>query len=105
MKPCKCFFFQKEVPFLGKLATTEGIAVDPNKVKALTNWPIPTYPREVESFLGFANYHQTHIKENTHIASPLYGLTGPKETFHCEDKHQQAFDTLVEALVCAPVLA
>ena len=30
MKPHKCFFFQKEVPFLGKLATTEGIAIGPN---------------------------------------------------------------------------
>ena len=105
MKPRKCVFFQKEVPFLGKLATTEGIAVDPNKVKAVTNWPIPTYRREVESFLGFVNYHRTHIKEYAHIASPLYGLTGPKATFHWEDKHQQAFDALVEALVCAPVLA
>ena len=105
MKPRKCFFFQKEVPFLGKLATTEGIAIDPNKVKAVTNWPIPTCRREVESFLGFANYHRTHIKEYAHIASPLYGLTGPKATFHWEDKHQQAFDALVEALVCAPVLA
>ena len=105
MKPRKCFFFQKEVPFLGKLATTEGIAVDPNKVKAVTNWPIPTCQREVESFLGFANYHRTHIKEYAHIASPLYGLTGPKATFHWEDKHQKAFDALVEALVCAPVLA
>ena len=105
MKPRKCFFFQKEVPFLAKLATTEGIAVDPNKVKAVTNWPIPTCQREVESFLGFANYHQTHIKEYAHIAGPLYGLTGPKATFHWEDKHQQAFDALVEALVYAPVLA
>ena len=105
LKPRKCFFFQKKVPFLGKLATTEGIAIDPNKVKAVTNWPIPTCTRDVESFLGFANYHRTHIKEYANIAGPLYTLTGPKATFVWEDKHQQAFDALVEALVCAPVLA
>ena len=34
MKPRKCFF-QKEVPFPGKLATTEGRAIDPNKSKLL----------------------------------------------------------------------
>ena len=97
--------FPKGIPFLGKLATTEGIAVDPNKVKAVTNWPIPTCQREVEFFLGFANYHRTHIKKYAHIAGLLYGLTGPKATFHWEDKHQQAFDAFIEALVCVPVLA
>ena len=48
---------------------------------------------------------RTHIKEYAHIAGPLYALTGPKATFVWEEKHQQAFDALVEALVCAPVLA
>ena len=87
LKLCKCFFLQKEVAFLGKLATTEAIAIDPNKVKAVTNWPNPTCRRDVEFFLGFANYHQTHIKEYAHIAGPLYTLTGPKATFVWEDKH------------------
>ena len=87
IKSHKFFFFQKEVPFVGKLATNEGIAVDPNKVEAVTSWPVPTCQRDVESFLGFANSHQTHIKEHVHIAGPLYGLTGLKATFHLEDKH------------------
>ena len=34
--------FQKKVQFLNKLAINEGIAVDPNNVKAVTNWPVPT---------------------------------------------------------------
>ena len=57
LKPQKCHFFQKEVPFLGRLATTQGIAIDPNKIKVVLEWPAPTNKREVESFLGFANYH------------------------------------------------
>ena len=78
LKPHKCIFFQKEVPFLGKLATTKGIGVDPKKTGAIINWPPPTDRREVESFLGLANYHQNHNKEYAKLACPLYELTSPK---------------------------
>ena len=105
LKPQKCHFFQKEVPFLGRLATTQGIAVDPNKIKVVFEWPAPTNKWEVESFLGFANYHRSHIKEYAKLAGPLYELTGPKSPFHWEIIHEEAFAALKESLVSAPVLA
>ena len=58
LKPRKCKFFQTEVPFLGKLATQAGLAVDPKKVEAVMSWPVPTCQRDVESFLGFVNCHR-----------------------------------------------
>ena len=105
LKPRKCHFFQKEVPFLGRLATTQGIAIDPNKIKVVLEWPAPTNKREVESFLGFANYHRCHIKEYAKLAGPLYELTGPKSPFHWDTVHEEAFAALKESLVSAPVLA
>ena len=42
LKLRKCIFFQNEVPFLGKLATTKGIGVDPKTIEAVINWPPPT---------------------------------------------------------------
>ena len=105
LKPHKCISFQKEVPFLGKLATTKGIGVDPKKIEAVINWPPPTDCREVESFLGFANYHQNHIKEYAKLACPLYELTGPKASFCWDVPQQEAFEVLKSALVSAPVLA
>ena len=100
LKPHKCIFFQKEVPFLGKLATTKGIGVDPKKIEAVINWPPPTDCREVESFLGFANYHWNHI-----LACSLYELTGPKAPFHWDVPQQEAFEALKNALVSTTVLA
>ena len=50
LKPQKCYLFQTEVPFLGKLVSREGIAVDPKKTKAVMDWPIPKSQRDVESF-------------------------------------------------------
>ena len=84
LKPRKCKFFQTEVPFLGKLATQNGLAVDPKKVEAVVTWPVPTCKKEVESFLGFVNYHCNHIKEYAQLAAQLYRITGKKE-FHWDE--------------------
>ena len=105
LKPRKCHFFKTEVPFLGRLATINGIAVDPKKIAAVVEWPVPFCKKEVESFLGFTNYHRNHIKEYAHKATPLYELTGSKAEFHWEESQQQSFEALQLALICAPVLA
>ena len=81
LKPRKCKFFQTEVPFLGKLATRNGLAVDPKKIEAVVSWPIPTSKKDVESFLGFVNYHRSHIKDYASLAGPLYQVTGKKAEF------------------------
>ena len=105
LKPQKCCLFQTEVPFLGKLVSREGMAVDPKKTKAVMDWPIPKSQRDVESFLGFVNYHRHHIKDFAEIASCLYELTGPKGHFKWTPAHQEAFEKLQDQLVCTPVLA
>ena len=105
LKPRKCCLFQTEVPLLGKLVSREGIAVDPKKTKAVMDWPIPKSQRDVESFLGFVNYHQHHIKGFAEIASCLYELTGSKSHFEWTPTHQEAFEKLWDWLVCTPILA
>ena len=104
LKPCKCCLFQTEIPFLGWLVSNKGVAVDPNKIKAILEWPVPKSKKDVEAFLGFVNYHRDHIKEYVHISACLYELTGPKSTFNCKAEHQAAFEYLRECLVCAPIL-
>ena len=81
LKPQKCCLFQMEVPFLEKLVSREGIAVDPKKTKAVMDWPISKSQRDVESFLGFVNYYQHHRNDFAEIVSCLYELTGPKSHF------------------------
>ena len=105
LKPRKCCLFQTEVPFLGKLVSREGIAVDPKKTKAVMDWLIPKSWRDVETFLVFINYHQYYIKDFAEIASCLYELTGPKSHFKWTPVYQEAFEKLWDRLVCAPVLA
>ena len=105
LKPRKCKFFQTEVPFLGKLATRNGLAIDPKKIETVLTWPVPTSKKEVESFLGFANYHRSHIKAYSELAAPLYHVTKKSVDFQWGESQQSAFEALREALTCAPVLA
>jgi hypothetical protein len=57
-KLSKCSFFQKEIHYLGHIISSEGISVDPKKVKAIMEWPMPKNAHEVRSFMGLAGYYQ-----------------------------------------------
>ena len=76
LKPKKCVLFQKEVEFLGHLVSKDGVAVKPDHIKLIREWPVPKTKKELESFLGFANYHREHIKGFAEISAPLYALAG-----------------------------
>ena len=101
----KCLLFQTEVGFLGKRVSKSGIAVNPDSMETIQNWPIPTDVKEVQRILGMANYHRAHIKDFSHIASPLHGLTKKGVKFEWTNEHQVAFDLLKKALLSSPVLS
>ncbi|XP_070026268.1 uncharacterized protein [Nicotiana sylvestris] len=48
----KCEFWLQSVAFLVHVVSSEGIKVDPQKTEAVKNWPRPTTPTEIRSFLG-----------------------------------------------------
>lgn len=60
LKPKKCALFQKEVEFLGKIVSSRGISISPTKLESVKNWPVPTNPTELLSFLRFLNFHRGH---------------------------------------------
>ena len=104
LKPKKCDIFLPEVEFLGRTVNAQGVHMGDQYIKAVTDWKVPTNSKEVERFLGFANYHRLFIKDFSLIAEPLYQLTG-KRPFIWGDPQQEAFDTLIHALTSPPVLA
>jgi hypothetical protein len=70
----KCEFWIKEVPFLGHVVSTEGITVDPSKVKEVWEWKPPTSVSEVQSFLGLAGYYRLFIPNFSKIVKPITKL-------------------------------
>ena len=82
-----------------------GILTDPSKINKVTNWPEPTSTREVQQFLGFANYYRRFIRDFSQVAKPLHRLTERNCPFKWTSECQQSFDKLKVKLTTAPVLA
>jgi hypothetical protein len=53
----KCHFAVKKVKYLGLILTTEGIEMDRSKVQTILDWQLPTTLKELQAFLGFANFY------------------------------------------------
>ena len=104
LKPKKCFLFRTEVTFLGKHCTKDGLLITEDKVEAVCKWPIPKCTKDVESFLGFANYHRDHLRGYANISKSLYALTG-KNPFQWTEEHEKAFQAIKSMLTSAPCLA
>jgi len=61
VKPEKCRWKVKEVGFLGVVIGSEGIKMEEEKVKGVLEWPTPKYVKDVQKFLGLANYYHQFI--------------------------------------------
>ena len=94
LKPKKCVFFRKEVPFLGKVVSEKGVKIAPKKLEAVRNWPVPKTKSELSTFMGFASYHRNHIAHFAEITACLSHMTGSQVEFNWTDEHQAAFENI-----------
>ncbi|CAI7847335.1 unnamed protein product, partial [Closterium sp. NIES-54] len=104
VKLSKSEFALKKVQFLGHMVSTLGVHVDPKKIEAVRSWKTPENVKELQQFLGFANYYNRFVPQYAKIATPLTNLLKKNTLFKWEDVHQQAMDQLKTALTSAPVL-
>jgi len=102
----KCSFAQSSTSFLGYRVSADGISVDPKKVSAVVNWPLPHDITSTRSFLGFVGFFRRFIKDFARIAAPLTSLTRSTVPFPLvlPQDAVDAFETLKAALVSAPLL-
>jgi hypothetical protein len=75
LRPEKCEFEKTEIEYLGLVIREGEICMDPTKVEAVRNWPVPKTLRDVRGFIGFANFYRRFIKDFSKIARPLHDLT------------------------------
>jgi transposase InsO family protein len=70
-KASKCTFSTKSVEFLGFIVTPEGVVMDPVRVKTIREWPEPEGYKDIQVFLGFANFYRRFIHGYSAIVRPL----------------------------------
>ena len=103
-KRSKCDFNIEEIPILGVIVEKGQIKMEQEKIKAVKEWKTPTKVKDVESFLGFANFYRWFIQNFSYTAKPLNELKGKKD-WKWEEEHQKAFKELKEKITSQLVLA
>ena len=106
----KCTFFTNSIEYLGHIVDGDGLRPNPQLVQALMDFPQPRTLKELQSFLGLANYYRKFIANFSHIALPLTDATRNNvqdnlRPIEWTESMQTAFDALKEALTSASCLA
>ena len=76
-----------------------------DKIKTIQEWKPPRNMKEVQRFLGFANFYHRFIEGYSKIVKPLTLLTQKGNTWDWTKKEQQAFNELKIKFTTEPVLA
>ena len=100
----KCFFHKDTVEYLGYILAPSRLTMDNNKVKVIQDWPKPQEVKDVQSFLGFANFYCRFIHNYSDLTVPLTRLTQKGTLWSFSDSCRTSFETLKKAFITAPVL-
>ncbi|KAI1003237.1 hypothetical protein K3495_g4970 [Podosphaera aphanis] len=107
LNDAKCRFFVNQGIFLGFLISEQGIQVDPEKVSAVRNRPMPNTTSEIRGFISAAGYMRFLIKNFSQLCEPLHELMkGPKNCKVVLGKDAiKAWKHIRDAITTLPVVA
>ena len=74
LQPSKCYFARTQINYLGFVVSANGIEANPDKLRAVQEFPQPTTQKQISAFLGLTGYYRRLIKNYAFIAAPLTSL-------------------------------
>ena len=111
LKPSKCEFFKSQITYLGHIVSSEGIATDPKKIKAIQLWPRPETVTQIRKFTGLTNYYRKFIHNYAKVARLLHQLVSgenaklKRATVKWTEECERSFLELKDLCSNTPVLA
>ena len=110
--PEDCTFFQKQIKYQEYLISEEGIAIDPEKIRIIQQWPQPKTLHDLRQFIHFVGCFRRFIHKYSTIVKPLTNIleklstntSGKQMVLTLSDIEQLSFEQLKEALQNPPVL-
>lgn len=103
----KCEFFCESLKFLGYVVDQNGLRTDPDKIKAIVEYPAPNTMTQLRRFPGLCSWYRRFIRNFSETASPLYNLLKGqlrKGKIKWNKDADDAFEKIKLALTSAPVL-
>jgi len=97
-------FYSDSVKYLGYVLSPSGFTMSNAKVKTIQEWPEPKKVKDIQSFLGFANFYRRFIFNYSDIVIPLTRLTRKDTPWNFDENCRKAFNTLKQAFTSAPIL-
>ena len=105
VNPTKCTWATTEVNYLGYVINEHGVSMSSEKVECIIQWKSPKTLKEVQRFLGFANFYRRFIHAFSRIAKPLTDSTkADAKQWKWTAQMEEAFRELKNAFTQAPVL-
>ena len=83
----------------------EGIKMEEKKVKGVLDWLTPKCVKDIQKFLGLANYYRRFIKGFASIAKPLHDMVKKDQKWDWTEKQEEIFRELKERFIKKLVLA
>ena len=87
-------FFREQVSFLGFILSAAGVKADPDKVKAITDFPIPKNKRQLQAFLGMCGYYRRFSGRHANFVEPFRNLLQGGAAWAWNNNHSRAFEKL-----------
>jgi hypothetical protein len=87
----KCIFDPASTPFLGFIVSGTSLSMDPEKEKAIVDWPRPTSRKEVQQLLGLWNFYRRFIHNFSAIVPPITNLLKQEVSFKWGEAQEAAF--------------
>jgi len=78
--------------------------MEKEKVQGVVDWPVSKSVKDVQKFLGLANYYRWFVKDFARVEKPLHKIMRKDTKWNWREKQQKAFEELKEKFIIEPVL-
>ena len=105
LKEKKCEFAKTALTFLGHRISHGSICPNPKSIEAISNYPQPKNPKEVQRFLGTIDVYGRFIPQHAKLRYPLTNLLKKDSEWKWDESCQESFQLLKRAIISEPILA
>ena len=84
--------------------TREGVIADPAKVATIQEWPAPRNVKELQTFLGFANFYRRFVNNYSLVVRPMTALLKKAAVFRWRGAAEESFWLLKDRVTSTPIL-